>query len=130
MKKVILAILFVSFLIINEANAQELSLATIQFGTEVENRELVGTDSTFAASIGTVYCYTRLTGAEDSTEIAHVWYFSDQERARVPLQVRSSDWRTWSSKKILPSWVGEWSVRVEDAEGNVLGSRSFVINEN
>lgn len=130
MKKVILAILFVSFLIINEANAQELSLATIQFGTEVENRELVGTDSTFAVSIGTVYCYTRLTGAEDSTEVAHVWYFRDQERARVPLQVRSSDWRTWSSKKILPSWVGEWSVRVEDAEGNVLGSRSFVINEN
>lgn len=130
MKKVLLSALFISLLTVFEVNAQELNLDTIQFGTDVENRELVGVDSTFASSIGTVFCYTHLTGAEDSTEIAHVWYYQEEEKARVTLGVRSSDWRTWSSKKIQSSWVGEWTVRIEDADGNVLGSSSFIINEN
>lgn len=129
MKKAILSFLLISIFIIGELNAQSLTLETIQFGTDVENRELVGTDITFTSDIGTVYCFTHITGAQDSTEIAHVWYYQNEEQARVNLQVRSSDWRTWSSKRILPSWVGDWDVRVEDAEGNVLGSSSFVINE-
>ncbi len=129
MKKAILSFLLISIFIIGELNAQSLTLETIQFGTDVENRELVGTDITFTSDIGTVYCFTHITGAQDSTEIAHVWYYQNEEQARVNLQVGSSDWRTWSSKRILPSWVGDWDVRVEDAEGNVLGSSSFVINE-
>lgn len=129
MKKVIISIVLLSLFAINEINAQELTLSTIQFGTDVENREVVGTDSTFTTDIGTVFCYTHVTGAEDTTEIAHVWYYQDEEKARVPLEVRSSDWRTWSSKQILPAWTGEWNVRIEDAEGNVLGSSSFIINE-
>lgn len=129
MKKVIISIVLLSLFAINEINAQELTLSTIQFGTDVENREVVGTDSTFTNDIGTVFCYTHVTGAEDTTEIAHVWYYQDEEKARVPLEVRSSDWRTWSSKQILPAWTGEWNVRIEDAEGNVLGSSSFIVNE-
>lgn len=130
MRKITLTLVFVSFFAISELYAQQqLELNTIQFGTDVENRELVGADSTFSIDVGTVFCYTHLTGAQDTTEIAHVWYYQDEEKARVPLSVRSSDWRTWSSKKILPSWAGEWTVRVEDAEGNVLGSSSFIVNE-
>lgn len=130
MRKITLTLVFVSFFAISELYAQQqLELNTIQFGTDVENRELVGADSTFSTDVGTVFCYTHLTGVQDTTEIAHVWYYQDEEKARVPLSVRSSDWRTWSSKKILPSWAGEWTVRVEDAEGNVLGSSSFIVNE-
>lgn len=129
MKKAILSLFFVSLFTISTLQAQSLSVETIQFGTDVENRELVGTDITFSSDIGTVFCFTHITGAQDTTEIAHVWYYQSEEIARVPLQVRSSDWRTWSSKRILPSWVGDWDVRVEDAEGNVIGRSSFVINE-
>lgn len=129
MKKAILSLFFVSLFTISTLQAQSLSVETIQFGTDVENRELVGTDITFSSDIGTVYCFTHITGAQDTTEIAHVWYYQNEEKARVPLQVGSSDWRTWSSKRILPSWVGDWDVRVEDAEGNVIGRSSFVINE-
>lgn len=129
MKKAILSFFFISLFTISTLQAQSLSVETIQFGTDVENRELVGTDITFSSDIGTVYCFTHITGAQDTTEIAHVWYYQNEEKARVSLQVGSSDWRTWSSKRILPSWVGDWDVRVEDAEGNVIGRSSFVINE-
>lgn len=130
MKKFILSFLLISLFTTGEIHAQSLNLETIQFGTDVENRELVGTDINFSSDIGNIYCYTHITGAEDSTEIAHVWYYQNEEKARVTLQVGSADWRTWSSKRILSSWVGDWDVRIEDAEGNVLGSSSFIINEN
>lgn len=129
MKQVLFTFLFISLFALGNIHAQSLEVSTIQFGTDVENREIVGTDSTFSSDIGTVFCYTQVTGAQDTTDIAHVWYYQDEEKARVPLEVRSSDWRTWSSKQILSSWVGEWSVRVEDQQGNVLATSSFIINE-
>lgn len=129
MKRVLFTFLFVSLFALGNIHAQSLEVSDIQFGTDVENREIVGTDSTFTSDVGTVFCYTHVTGAQDTTEIAHVWYYQDQEKARVPLEVRSSDWRTWSSKQILSTWVGEWSVQVEDEQGNVLATSSFIINE-
>lgn len=130
MKNLIFFLFFTAAFSLNTIQAQNLSVEMIQFGTDVENREVVGADTAFASSIETVYCFTHITGAEGTAEIAHVWYYNDEEKARVPLTVRSNSWRTWSSKRILPSWTGEWSVQVEDAEGNVLESGSFVIQEN
>jgi len=36
--------------------------------------------------------------------------------ARVSLAVGSNDWRTYSSKRFLPQWAGEWKVVVLDAQ--------------
>ncbi|RMH43608.1 MAG: DUF2914 domain-containing protein, partial [Gammaproteobacteria bacterium] len=55
----------------------------------------------------------------------HVWYWQDREMARVDLPVRSSNWRTWSSKRILPEWTGPWRVVVEDAAGKVVAEKVF-----
>jgi hypothetical protein len=43
--------------------------------------------------------------------------------------VRSPAWRTWSTKQIEPEWTGEWTVRIEDAEGRVLDTLRFTIGE-
>jgi hypothetical protein len=51
------------------------------------------------------------------------------ESARVRLPVRSPAWRTWSTRQISPEWTGEWSVRIEDAEGRVLDTLRFTIGE-
>jgi hypothetical protein len=48
--------------------------------------------------------------------------------SRIELPVRSSDWRTWSSKTIFPGSAGEWKVDVLDAEGALLKSVSFRLN--
>lgn len=128
MKKQIFAFLIVFLLGSGTLYAQNLRVTQVDFATSVENRQPVGVDTTFAADIGSVSCYTRVEGAQDTTQIAHVWYYKDEEKARIELDVKSDDWRTWSSKSILESWTGRWRVMIEDANGNVLANKSFVIN--
>ena len=130
MKKLTLTSLLVLFLVTGTIFAQDLSIETIEIGTAVENREIIGADSTFAPYVENIFCLTKVTGAQDTTEIFHVWFYEDEEKARTPLSVRSSSFRTWSSKRILESWTGSWRVAIEDLDGNVLAEKSFKIAEN
>ncbi len=67
------------------------------------------------------------TGTQDATEIYHVWYFAESERAVVKLQVNSASWRTYSSKIIQPHEIGESRVDVLGPEGEVLKAVRFEI---
>lgn len=110
------------------ADGQHLKVNFIEFGTQVNKRQIVKSDTSFANNIHKIYCYTRVTGAQDTTaKIFHVWYYKDQEKARIPLPIKSGDWRTWSSKSILPQWSGRWRVMIEDQNGEVLATKSFTV---
>jgi hypothetical protein len=41
--------------------------------------------------------------------------------------VKSVAWRTFSQKKILPQWTGNWEVKVVDSSGATLGSVAFTV---
>ena len=47
--------------------------------------------------------------------------------AEVPLEVNSNKWRTYSSKRILPNWQGNWRVEVYDDNGKMIGSKNFTV---
>lgn len=128
MKRFLTLCLFVT-LTANLATAQDLKISEFQFAASVENREPVNVDTAFAADVGNVFCYTQITGATDTTQIAHVWYYKDEEKARINLDIRSNEWRTWSSKTILESWSGRWRVMIEGPDGNVLATKNFVIRK-
>lgn len=81
----------------------------------------------FSSDIGRVYCFTRITGAKDVTKIKHLWFYKDRFMAQVELPVKSPDWRTYSSKRILPSWKGPWRVDITDSNGLLLKSLHFEI---
>lgn len=96
---------------------------------EVKDREPVSIDSVFSNRVEQIYCFTHVEGASEPTEIQHVWIHEGEEMARVSLQVRSASWRTYSSKKMLPSWTGEWKVEVRDASGGLLKTVEFTLTE-
>ena len=102
--------------------------AEAQICTAIEERMPVGTAATFTADVERLYLWCRITGAVDTTVVSHLWLYEGKEMATVELPVRSTSWRTWSSKTILPEWIGQWEVRVLDAEGEVLRSTSFTID--
>jgi hypothetical protein len=129
MKQLVSAIVLLICFGLNELSAQNIKVSTIQIATSIENRRPVGVDTSFAANVGRVFCFTQIKGAADTTKISQVWYYKDQEKARVELDVRSNNWRTWSSKAILQSWTGPWRVMVVDADGTVLATTSFKIEE-
>lgn len=106
-----------------------LSVEEMSFCKAIEYREPVGIDTVFTDRLERIYCFTRVTGAPDPTIIYHLWYFNNEEKVRVPLEVKSASWRTWSSKKIIKGETGDWRVDILDANGNLLKSGSFTINE-
>jgi hypothetical protein len=95
--------------------------------TAVVERQPVDSLTSVSPQVGQVYCYTRIAGAAEGAEVTHVWSWQGREMARVALPVRSNDWRTWSSKRILPQWTGEWTVAVLDETGVELTAVVFSV---
>jgi len=106
--------------------AVELDVDISAICTGVSELEPVGTAVSFPVSVGKLFCYTRIIGAQTPNTISHVWFYGQAERARIDLSVKSSRWRTYSSKVIQPHEIGSWHVNVMDAEGNVLKVVQFI----
>lgn len=123
------------FVVATSATAQEgemmeatgLDIAEAVLTSQVSDRVPVDTLAEVSAQVGTVYAWTRIVGAEGETMVEHVWYRTDEEMARVQLTVGGSNWRTWSSKQIEPSWTGAWRVDVVGPDGTVLESINFTV---
>ena len=110
------------------AMAQEgLAVEESTIARDVVDRMPVEPGATFTADVGRLFCWTRITGAEGSTSVHHVWFLEDQEMADVELNVGGSSWRTHSSKAIVPEWTGNWRVEVRDNSGNVLETIRFSV---
>jgi hypothetical protein len=108
--------------------AQSELKAELAVCTSVVDRTPQGTDTTFALSVDSLYCWSKITGSSDETTVTHVWLHEGEVLAQVPLPVRSSYWRTWSVKKLY-GMGGNWEVKVIDATGNTLGRVSFTVTQ-
>jgi hypothetical protein len=109
--------------------APSLEVAVAAICQDVVDREPVDAGVSFSASVGTLYCFTKITGAQNPTKVTHVWYFGAEERARVELDVNSANWRTWSSKIIQAHEIGSWRVDVLNEAGTVLKQLQFEITQ-
>jgi hypothetical protein len=92
--------------------------------TSVENRGPVGESKEFEASVGTVYCWTKIAATTVPATIKHVWYIGDQKVFEKALEIKYPSTRTWSSKSVK---AGNWRVEVTDDAGAVLSSVSFTV---
>ena len=94
---------------------------------DVVDRAPVGSGEVIAKESERVFCFTRVVGATSDTKITHNWYYKGALKASVVLNVRSSNWRTWSSKTMTPEWVGEWMVEILSEDGTPLESIIFFV---
>jgi hypothetical protein len=120
--------LFLSTLLLSQENPT-VTVEDIQICAFVEDRQPVGSDTSFTNEVGQLYCFTKLSSDQDSTIISHVWYYNEKEMANVNLKMKAKAWRTWSSKKIATDWLGEWRVNVLSSTGEVLASKKFIVKE-
>lgn len=105
----------------------QLVIADASICLDVVDLSCVGENKQFPAEAGRVYCTCRVLGAINPTSVTHVWYYGDKEKASVKLDVRSPDWRTYSSKRILPKETGEWHVDILGPKGELLKEIPFTI---
>ena len=124
--------MLVSFMVVSAATAAtaaDLQVEDAAVCTDVVDRQPVDSGTSFSVSTGRLYCYTRIVGAQDPTQVVHAWYFGDEERARVTLSVGGSNWRTYSSKQLQEHEIGAWRVEVLDADGNLLETVAFDVTQ-
>jgi hypothetical protein len=100
---------------------------TVTICTSIEDRDPVGEGSAFPATVEKLFCHTLVKGAEEPTSVTHVWYHGEEKMAEVILSVNSPHWRTWSSKRIVAGWTGDWRVDILDEAGGQLASIAFQI---
>jgi len=122
----ILAVLLIAVAVFAQ-DTPSISVEEMKFCTAVEDRQPAGVDTSFAAEVERVFCYT-VINSPDTAVVSQMWYHGDKEMAKIDLNVRpSKTWRTWSSKRIIPEWTGEWRVDVVTASGAVLQSKKFTV---
>ncbi|MCG6911131.1 MAG: DUF2914 domain-containing protein [Deltaproteobacteria bacterium] len=95
----------------------------------VENRVPLGTGNVFTSDAGKLYCFTKIVGAVNDTVVTHRWFLNGDLKSSVNLPVKSKSWRTWSSKRIDAGDAGDWMVEVVSADGVVLSSIIFLVQQ-
>ncbi len=124
----VVVLLAVSFAVAQEKAApaadQGLKVEKAVAATAVQDREPVGENKEFEASVGTVYCWSKILASTTPTTIKHVWYFGGQKVFEKTLDIKYPSMRTWSAKTVR---AGDWKVEVTDEAGNVLSSVAFTV---
>jgi hypothetical protein len=100
------------------------SVVLATFTTEISEREPVDDVSFLGNDKRVVYFFTDLRNMQGQT-IRHVWSYAGNEMGTVSFEVKGKRWRAWSSKQLLPAWLGEWSVSVLSPDDEVLATESF-----
>jgi len=110
-----------------DPTAQVIMVQEAVMATDVENLTPVGAGVSFNADIGRLYCFTKIMTDHPPVSIKHLWFYGDKIVMEVSLPIKSTSWRTYSAKTILPSAVGDWKVDVTSEDGTILKTINFKI---
>lgn len=94
------------------------------FTRQVKDLEPVDNVSVLTSDITRVTYFTEITGMAGQI-ITHRWEYNGKVVLEKRLEVGSSHWRAYSSKKLDPAWLGEWKASVVDVAGGTLSVNTF-----
>ena len=109
-----------------DTDSPSMTVRKSSVSTSIENRKPVGVSSRFDTSVDMLWAYVGIKNPTEDSHITMVWKLEGRTMSKVKLKVgKSSNWRTWSSKKIKDNNIGNWSVDVVDPSGVVLETMTF-----
>ena len=107
------------------SNAFAGNVARAIFTIGVDNHEpVIMVDSIDSSSYQSISFFTELSDLTGHN-VTHQWTFNDQVMFEKTFEVKGPRWRVWTSKTLIPSWTGSWTVNVLDDDRTVLASKSF-----
>ena len=89
------------------------------FTSAIEEREPVDDVDSLTADGARIFYFTEIVNMQGRV-ITHRWIYEDKTMAEVTFQIGGPRWRVYSSKNLLPKWIGVWKVEVVDDAGSVL----------
>jgi hypothetical protein len=111
----------------SQPGSNSLSVQEMLVVTDIEKLKPIGVAESFPATVGKLFCFTKITGARTGTLVRHLWFYGDRLMSMVSLPVKQTSWRTYSLQSIQPRWTGAWRVDVTAEDGTLLKSVSFTI---
>ena len=112
---------------VKDATANQLELEVLAICRDVVDRTPLGSGSVYTVSVGKLFCFTKVVGAQTDTKIIHNWFRNGKLKTSITLPVKSASWRTWSAKEIHPKDAGDWMVEVLSETGAPIESILFFI---
>ena len=113
----------VALLLAGNCYAGEVIRAMFTIG--VDNREpVIMVDSINSSAYHSITFFTELKDLEGHS-VTHQWVYNDKVMFEKTFDVKGARWRVWTSKTLLPSWTGIWTVKVLDTDRTELASKSF-----
>jgi hypothetical protein len=103
--------------------AGEVSRA--MFTTAIEDHEPVLIVESIASSDHTTISFFTEFNDLSGHNVTHQWTHNDKVMFEKTFEVKGARWRVWTSKTLIPSWTGTWTVNVLDDDRSVLASKSF-----
>jgi len=99
-----------------------------QFTREVIDREPVDSILMLKNDADKIYYFSELVNLKGQ-RVVHRWKYAGRIMAEIEFNVTSNRWRAYSSKKLSPQLLGEWSVIVLDDKGWPLKTSLFEYGE-
>lgn len=124
MRPIFKSLLFVSMLAFSShGSAGEVARAMFTIG--VDNREpVIQVASIDSGSYRSITFFSELKDLSGHN-VTHQWTFDGEVKFEKTFEVKGPRWRVWTSKTLVPSWTGTWTVNVLDDDRSVLASNSF-----
>jgi len=105
-----------------ETMKEALTVADAKLGTDLQNKAIVGEDSTFALN-AKVYLWMKITGGGGDS-ISVTWKHEEHSYT-MKLGIGGSPWRTWAYKTV--AFTGDWVVTIEGPDGRVMKEIPFTV---
>ncbi len=93
--------------------------------TGVDDREPIDSITTLGNDNAQVYYFTEIRDMAGET-VKHRWEYKGEVMAEIPFYIGGPRWRVYSSKNLVPDWLGDWKVSVVDSSGSPLSVSTFL----
>ena len=100
------------------------NISNAEFAMEIKDRTPHNIIEELDNSFGKIYFFTNIRNLQGQS-IRHRWIYKNKVMAEVEFDINGPRWRVWSSKNLWPTWLGEWSVEVLNANSEVLYKKEF-----
>ena len=100
------------------------NISNAEFAMEIKDRTPLNINEELDNSFGKIYFFTNIRNLQGQS-IRHRWIYKNKVMAEVEFDINGPRWRVWSSKNLWPTWLGEWSVEVLNANSEVLYKKEF-----
>jgi len=112
-----------ALLVAGGVSAAEVSRATFTIG--VQDREpVIMVDSINSGSYKSISFFSEINDMTGQT-VTHQWIYNDKVMFEKTFEIKADRWRIWTSKTLIPSWTGTWTVKVLDDQRATMTSKTF-----